>query len=98
MKKFVLISALLSIIIGIIIYQSPALQHKITSVLPESVNHQLEAISPDTVLNKTAALYKWKDKKGQWIVSDTPPSDGTPYETLRYNRNTNVIPSKITNK
>lgn len=98
MKKILLICIAVIIIFGLILYQSPALQHKITSVLPESVNNQLEAISPDTVLNKTAALYKWKDKKGQWIVSDTPPSDGTPYETLRYNRNTNVIPSKITNK
>ena len=98
MKKFLFISAALIIIFGLILYQSPVLQHKISSVLPESVNQQLEAISPDNALNKTPALYKWKDKKGQWIVSDIPPKDGSPYETLRYNRNTNVIPSKITNK
>jgi len=94
MKKFLLISALLSVLFALVIYQSPALRHKISSALPRSINQQLDAINPDTVLNKTAALYKWKDKKGQWIVSDTPPSDNTPYETLRYNRNTNVVPSK----
>lgn len=94
MKKTLLISAVLIIILGLIAYQSPALRHKISSVLPKSVSQQLDAIKPNTVLNKTAPLYKWKDKKGQWIVSDTPPGDNTPYETLRYNRNSNVVPSK----
>lgn len=94
MKKFLLISSLLTIVFAIVVYQSPALRHKISSILPKSINQQLDAMNPDTVLNKTAALYKWKDKKGQWIVSDTPPDDDTPYETLRYNRNSNVVPSK----
>lgn len=94
MKKFLLISVLLSILFAIVVYQSPALRHKISTALPNNINQKLEAINPDTVLNKTPALYKWKDKQGQWIVSDTPPGDNTPYETLRYNRNTNVVPAK----
>jgi len=94
MKKLLLISGLLSTLFAIVIYLSPALRHKISAALPNSINQQLEAINPDTVLNKTTALYKWQDKTGQWIVSDTPPSDDTPYKTLRYNRNPNVVPSK----
>ncbi len=37
-------------------------------------------------------LYKWRDDKGRLHVTDTPPSD-RPYETVRYDPNTNVVPS-----
>ena len=37
------------------------------------------------------ALYKWKDAKGRWNVTDVPPTD-RPYETLKYDPNTNVLP------
>jgi len=39
-------------------------------------------------------LYKWKDDKGRWNVTDTPPTD-RPYTTLKYDPNTNVVP-KVT--
>jgi len=37
-------------------------------------------------------LYKWKDAKGRWNVTDKPPTD-RPYETLRYDPKTNVVPT-----
>jgi hypothetical protein len=37
-------------------------------------------------------MYKWRDEKGRLHVTDQPPSD-RPYETLRYDPNTNVVPS-----
>ena len=45
--------------------------------------------------NLTAAppeLYKWRDEKGQLHVTDVAPKD-RPYETVRYNPNTNVMPA-----
>ena len=37
-------------------------------------------------------LYRWKDGRGREQVSDTPPTDGTPFEVLSYRHNVNVIP------
>lgn len=39
-------------------------------------------------------LYKWRDAKGQWQVTDTPP-DGRRYETIVVDPNTNVMPSLL---
>ena len=36
--------------------------------------------------------YKWKDAQGAWHVSDQPPTDGTPYETITVRSDTNVMP------
>ena len=37
-------------------------------------------------------LYKWRDDKGRLHVTDTPPKD-RPYETVRFDPDTNVVPS-----
>jgi len=37
-------------------------------------------------------LYKWRDDKGRLHVTDAPPTD-RPYETVRYDPNTNVVPA-----
>ena len=37
-------------------------------------------------------LYKWRDEKGRLHVTDKPPVD-RPYETVRYDPDTNVVPS-----
>jgi hypothetical protein len=39
-------------------------------------------------------LYKWRDAKGHLHVTDTPPQD-RPYETVRYNPDTNVLPPGV---
>ena len=39
-------------------------------------------------------LYKWRDDKGRWNVTDTAPTD-RPYETLKYDPKTNVVPSVV---
>jgi hypothetical protein len=38
-------------------------------------------------------LYRWRDDQGRVHVTDRPPEDGRPYETLRFNPDTNVVPS-----
>ena len=43
------------------------------------------------------ALYKWKDAKGHWNVTDVPPAD-RPYETLKYDPKTNVLPAAPTSE
>lgn len=39
------------------------------------------------------ALYKYRDDRGQWVIADRPPSDGRPFETVRVDPNTNVVPA-----
>ncbi|HET7844734.1 MAG TPA: DUF4124 domain-containing protein [Xanthomonadales bacterium] len=39
-------------------------------------------------------LYKWRDAKGRWQITDVPPSD-RPYETVVVDPNTNVMPSLL---
>jgi len=94
MKKILLISVIILVFASVILYQSPALRHKLSTLMPDSVNHKIQDFTPDKLLNKTKPLYKWKNKQGEWIVSDTPPTDGTKYETFQYDRDSNVIPSK----
>ena len=42
--------------------------------------------------HKTDRLYKWRDGKGEWQVTDTPPANGTEYEQLNYRDDVNVLP------
>lgn len=60
---------------------------------PESVPGPLKAVLPVSP-SANPLLYKWRDGKGQLHVTDTAPTD-RPYETLRYNPNTNVVPSVV---
>jgi hypothetical protein len=39
-------------------------------------------------------LYRWRDDHGRPHVTDTPPTD-RPYETLKYDPKTNVVPSIV---
>ncbi|MBL8246477.1 MAG: DUF4124 domain-containing protein [Rhodanobacteraceae bacterium] len=39
-------------------------------------------------------LYKWRDDRGNWQVSDQPPAEG-PYETVRVDPDTNVLPAGV---
>jgi hypothetical protein len=41
---------------------------------------------------RAPTLYKWRDAKGALHVTDTPPND-RPYETVRYDPDTNAMPS-----
>jgi len=94
MKKFALFTTLLVFISGTLVYLSPPLQHKIYFSLPKNIQQQLDRLGAEILSTKTKPLYKWKDNKGQWIVSDTPPKNGTNYETLQYNPDANVIPAE----
>ena len=60
---------------------------------PDTVPGQLKAMLPASP-KANPVLYKWRDAKGGLHVTDTPPTD-RPYETLKYNPNTNVVPSVV---
>lgn len=46
----------------------------------------------DQQLSGKSTLYRWKDARGREQVSDTPPTDGTPFKELSYRHNVNIIP------
>lgn len=53
---------------------------------------QLTAIR-SSVPNTEQTMYRWKDDRGQWVVSDERPTDDRPFEEVRYDRDANVMPS-----
>lgn len=64
---------------------------------PHTLPAALRQVAPGTSTRQPApvaaapALYKWRDARGQLNVTDVPPKD-RPYETVRYDPNTNVVP------
>jgi hypothetical protein len=57
--------------------------------IPDVVRRQLPVSARSNPL-----LYRWRDDKGRPHVTDTPPT-GRPYETLKYDPNTNVVPTVV---
>ena len=69
------------------IYQDEALQSKLLGKV-----HQ---VAPE--LNKST-LYKWKNNKGEWQVTDEPPSKGITYTIITSQDQVNVMPSPAKKK
>lgn len=42
---------------------------------------------------RAVKVYRWKDASGRLNLSDKPPPEGTPYETVEPDPNTNVLPA-----
>jgi hypothetical protein len=62
--------------------------------LDPALNRQVQREFEDlTHANQTQTLYRWKNASGQWQITDQPPAAGIAYETVQYDRNTNVVPS-----
>jgi hypothetical protein len=61
--------------------------HHAPETLPEALQSHLPA-KPDP----NPPLYRWRDDQDRVHVTDRPPEDGRPYETLRYHPDTNVVP------
>lgn len=84
MKKFLFPTVAALLVIGFVLYQDPHvrsyLERKTQQVLPAAATQQ--------------TLYRWRDQYGQWQLSDTPPANGIAYETVHYNKDTNVIPAE----
>ena len=54
---------------------------------------QIEALSADAGLTKkTVRVYKWRNAKGEWQITDQLPPEGIEYERLEYREDENVLP------
>jgi len=40
----------------------------------------------------TSRIYKWRNDKGEWQLTDTLPPEGVAYETLEHRSDENVLP------
>lgn len=74
---------------GYYVYQNPGV---VDDVVDEVVDPLVEGTPLEGSTGKTH-LYKWRDAKGTWHVTDKPPSDGTHYEVLEYRHDVNVVPA-----
>jgi len=64
------------------VYQDEALQTKLLG--------KVHKIAPE--LNQST-LYKWKNNKGEWQITDKPPSKGVAFTTTTIQDQVNVMPS-----
>jgi len=53
----------------------------------------LKALLPATASSaRNDRLYKWRNARGEWQITDTLPPAGTRYETLDFREDLNVLP------
>ena len=79
-KYFILLSILITT--ALYIYLDESLQNKLLGKV-----HQ---VAPE--LNKST-LYKWKNNKGEWQITDTPPLKGITFTTITSQDQINIMPS-----
>jgi hypothetical protein len=41
---------------------------------------------------KTVTVYKWRNARGEWQITDQLPPEGIEYERLDYREDENVLP------
>jgi hypothetical protein len=58
---------------------------------PELVERWLSK-SPVKVGSSKTTVYKWRDARGEWHITDKPPEAPIRYKTLEYDSDTNVMP------
>jgi len=60
---------------------------------PDTLPDPLRKLLPVSA-RANPVLYRWRDDKGRWTVTDGPPAD-RPYEVIRYDPKTNVVPTVV---
>lgn len=73
----------LGVLFGIVLYWYTAPQQA-----PAWARNGLPGLSS----GQAGLLYRWRDDQGRLQVTDQPPKN-RPYETVRYRRDSNVMPS-----
>mgnify|MGYP001821611930 FL=1 len=54
---------------------------------------QFEELSSGAGLTeKTVTVYKWRNARGEWQITDQLPPEGIEYERLDYREDENVLP------
>ena len=59
---------------------------------PETGRRLKQQLSQPDFTHKTDHLYKWRNEKGEWQITDTPPAGGIEYQQLDYRDDVNVLP------
>jgi len=67
---------------GVYLYQHPDILSQ-AKQLPQKTG----------LIDDSTVVYKWQDKDGSWQITGEPPADGIPYETQKYQHDTNIIPA-----
>jgi len=62
-------------------------------VINPQLGRKLLADTPMAPPPSVTIAYKWRDKKGNWQLTDQPPPEGTPYEKLEAHSEANIMPS-----
>lgn len=84
MKKFYIILAAILTAVVWYVYHDPQLSRE--------VKKEVKQLLPDQARSTT--VYKWRNKAGEWQITDHPPPAGTQFETLEYQSDTNLMPSE----
>jgi len=84
MKKFLFILAAILTAVVWYVYHDPQLSREVTKEVNQLIPNQ----------QQTTTVYKWRDKTGRWQITDHPPPAGISYETLKYQNDTNLMPSE----
>lgn len=80
LKYFILLSVIATG--GLYLYWDESLQTKLMS--------KFHKLAPE--LNQST-LYKWQNNKGEWQITDKPPSKGITFTTITSQDQVNVMPS-----
>ncbi len=59
---------------------------------PETGRFLKEQLPQPDFTHKTDRLYKWRNERGEWQITDAPPADGVEYQRLDYRDDVNVLP------
>ncbi|MGB7931943.1 MAG: DUF4124 domain-containing protein [Gammaproteobacteria bacterium] len=84
MRVFLLLIVLL-LVAGLVLYLRPEYRDRIQDL---SSDIGLSRITS----KKTAHLFKWRDARGNWQITDQLPPKGVDYEKLEYREDVNVLP------
>ena len=79
-KYFILLAIICSA--ALYIYQDQVLQTKLLG--------KVYQVAPE--LNKSI-LYKWKNSRSEWQITDKPPNKGIPFTTVSSQDQINIMPS-----
>ena len=84
LKYLVLITVIT--VVAVYIYQDKKLQ--------QTLMGKLHQVAPE--LNRST-LYKWQNQKGEWQITDKPPTTGIPFTAISSKAQVNVMPSSPLN-
>lgn len=59
---------------------------------PDSGARLLDSLQNPDFTKKTDRIYKWRNERGEWQLTDIPPPPGVEYQLTDYREDVNVLP------